>query len=104
MNDLGVAIVTGIGLVLVALIEVFATVITSKANAAKTTAALDKQQEVYRAEINGKFEKQQAVFDIRFNAIEKELAKTNACSEAIPVIQEQIKVINHRIEDLERKG
>lgn len=102
MNDVTVAIITGIGLVLVALVEVIATVLTSKASAAKTTAALDKQQEVYKAEINGKFEKQQAVIDIRFNNIEKELAKTNACSEAIPVIQEQIKVINHRIEDLEK--
>lgn len=104
MNDVTVAIITGVGLVLVALVEVVATVLTSKASAAKTTAALDKQQEVYRTEINGKFEKQQAVIDIRFNTIEKELSKTNACSEVIPVIQEQIKVINHRINDLERKG
>ena len=103
MNELGVAIVTGIGLVLVALIEVIATVLTSKANAAKTTAALDKQQEIYKTEMNGKFEKQQALFDLRFDTLEKELSKTSKCSEEIPVIKEKIDTMNHKIEDLEKK-
>lgn len=102
MSEVTVAIITGIGLVLVALIEVTATFFSSKLNAAKVTGALDKQLEVYKAEMNGKFDKQQGLIEYRFNQFEKELQKTTSCSEEIPVIKEQIKVINHRIEDLER--
>jgi len=103
MNDVTVAIITAVGLILVATIEVIATVLTSKASAAKTTAALDKQQEIYKTEMNGKFEKQQAVIEIRFDQVEKELQKSNKCSEEIPVIKEKIDTINHRIDDLEKK-
>ena len=103
MSEVTVAIITGVGLILVALIEVTATFLTSKANAQKLTAALDKQQEVYKAEMNGKFDSQKQMMDYRFGQIEKELQKSNTNSEKIPVIEEQIKGMNHRIEDLEKK-
>ena len=103
MSEVTVAIITGVGLILVALIEVTATFLTSKANAQKLTAALDKQQEVYKAEMNGKFDIQKQMMDYRFGQIEKELQKSNTNSEKIPVMEEQIKGINHRIEDLEKK-
>ena len=35
--------------------------------------------------------------------LEKKVDKHNSFAERMPVIEEQIKVINHRIEDLERK-
>ena len=37
----------------------------------------------------------------RISQLEKKVDKHNEFGEKIPVIQEQIKVINHRIEDLE---
>ena len=76
MSEVTVAIITGIGLVLVALIEVTATFFSSKLNAQKVTGALDKQLEVYKAEMNGKFDKQQGLIEYRFNQFEKELQKT----------------------------
>ena len=39
----------------------------------------------------------------RIEQLEKKVDKHNGFGEKIPVIQEQIKVINHRLEDLEHK-
>lgn len=38
----------------------------------------------------------------RVEQLEKKVEKHNSFGEKIPVIQEQIKVINHRLEDLEK--
>lgn len=38
----------------------------------------------------------------RIEQLEKKVDKHNSFAERIPVMEEQIKVINHRIEDLER--
>ena len=40
----------------------------------------------------------------RIGELEKKVDKHNAFAERIPVIEEQIKVANHRIDDLEQKG
>lgn len=46
----------------------------------------------------------QAVTDTKLDLLTREVQKHNNFGERIPVIEEQIKVINHRIEDLEHKG
>lgn len=43
----------------------------------------------------------QAVTDTKIEELTREVRKHNNFAEKIPVIQEQIKVINHRIDDLE---
>ncbi len=48
-------------------------------------------------------EKAQAITDTKLDALTREVRKHNGFAEKIPVIQEQIKVINHRIADLEQK-
>lgn len=45
----------------------------------------------------------QAVTNTRIEELTREVRKHNGFAERIPVIEEQIKVINHRIEDLEDK-
>lgn len=45
----------------------------------------------------------QAVTDTKIEELTREVRQHNGFAEKIPVIQEQIKVINHRIEDLEHK-
>lgn len=40
----------------------------------------------------------------RVQQLEKKVEKHNGFGEKIPVIQEQIKVINHRLEDLEHEN
>ena len=43
----------------------------------------------------------QAVTETKLEELTREVRKHNNFAEKIPVMQEQIKVINHRIEDLE---
>ena len=43
----------------------------------------------------------QAVTDTKIDELTREVRLHNGFAEKIPVIQEQIRVINHRIEDLE---
>lgn len=40
----------------------------------------------------------------RIEQLEKKVDKHNKFAERMPVVEEQIKVINHRIEDIERSG
>ena len=45
----------------------------------------------------------QAVTNEKIENLTKEVAKHNKFAERVPVMEEQIKVINHRVEDLEKK-
>lgn len=45
--------------------------------------------------------KSQAVTDVKIEELTWEVRKHNSFAEKIPVIEEQIKVANHRIDDLE---
>ena len=46
-------------------------------------------------------QKSQAVTDTKLEELTREVREHNGFAQKIPVMQEQIKVINHRIEDLE---
>lgn len=45
----------------------------------------------------------QAVTNEKIENLTKEVTKHNKFAEKVPVMEEQIKVINHRVEDLEKK-
>ena len=53
--------------------------------------------------MQAKLERNQAVTDTKIEELTREVRLHNGFAEKIPVIQEQIKVINHRIGDLERR-
>lgn len=44
----------------------------------------------------------QAVTDTKLEALTREVREHNNFAKRMPVVEEQIKVINHRIEDLEK--
>lgn len=46
---------------------------------------------------------QQAVTDQKIEKLTEEVKKHNNFAERVPVLEEQMKVANHRIEDLEKK-
>lgn len=56
---------------------------------------------------NRKFElqldKRQAITDVKIDKLTEEVKKHNNFAERVPVVEEQIKVINHRIDDLEKR-
>ncbi len=85
MNEIMVAIITGVfGLVGSVIVAVITANSTKEAVTQKLTVA-------------------QAVTDTKIDELTREVRKHNGFAERIPVIEEQIKVANHRIEDLERK-
>lgn len=47
---------------------------------------------------------QQAVTDTKLEALTEEVRKHNNFAERLPVVEEQIKSVNHRIADLEAKS
>lgn len=48
--------------------------------------------------------KAQAVTDTRIDELTREVREHNHFARRVPVLEEQMKVVNHRIDDLERKG
>ena len=46
---------------------------------------------------------QQAVTDTKLETLTEEVRKHNNFASRLPVVEEQIKVINHRIDDLEKE-
>lgn len=57
-----------------------------------------------RTAVTHKLETSQAVTDTKIEELTREVRKHNNFAERIPVMEEQIKVANHRIDDLEKKG
>lgn len=54
-------------------------------------------------EIDHKLETHQAVTDTKLDELTREVREHNNFARRMPVVEEQIKVANHRIEDLENK-
>ncbi len=54
--------------------------------------------------MQSEMEKKQAVTDEKIEELTREVRKHNNFAERMPVVEEQIKVINHRVKDLENKG
>lgn len=54
--------------------------------------------------IENSLDKAQAVTDCKIDELTREVREHNNFARRMPVVEEQIKVINHRLEDLEKKG
>lgn len=54
-------------------------------------------------DIENQLDKKQAVTDTKIEELTREVREHNNFAQRVPVIEEQVKVINHRIDDLERK-
>ena len=52
-------------------------------------------------DVEAKLEKQQAVTDTKLEELTREVREHNNFARRVPVLEEQIKVVNHRIADLE---
>lgn len=52
--------------------------------------------------MDAKLDKQQAIMDTKLEELTREVRMHNNFAQKIPVMEEQIKVANHRISDLEK--
>jgi len=85
MTDIIVAVITG-GITLIGtLIGVY---YTNKTTSDKITHTLDLKQ---------------AITDTKLEELTREVRAHNNFAQRMPVVEEQIRVINHRIDDLEAK-
>ena len=53
--------------------------------------------------MNAKLDKQQAVTETKLEELTREVRAHNNFAQRIPVLEEQMKVVNHRIADLEKE-
>lgn len=54
--------------------------------------------------IDSKLERAQAVTDTKLDELTREVREHNNFARRVPVLEEQIKAVNHRIKSLEEKG
>ena len=53
--------------------------------------------------MDAKLEKQQAITDTKLDELTREVRAHNNFAQRVPVLEEQMKVANHRISDLEKE-
>lgn len=81
-----------------------AQMVIARQSAKDLYSKLDKQSEMSDARLDAKLEKYMAVTDTKIDELTREVRRHNGFAERLPVLENQIKVANHRIEDLERRG
>ena len=54
-----------------------------------------------QAKMDAKLDKRQAITDVKIEELTREVREHNNFARRMPVVEEQVKVINHRLNDLE---
>ena len=83
--------------VLVALIAAAASIVTGLITLIGVILTSKQQSK----DIDHKLEMQQAVTNTKLDELTREVREHNNFARRMPVVEEQIRVVNHRIEDLE---
>ena len=74
--------------------------LTNRKSTEMLFAKLDKQSELSDAKLDTEIR----VVKTQIDELTREVRKHNNFAERVPVLEEQIKVANHRLDDLERRG
>ncbi len=90
--------------VIVGVLSLLGVIFTAVWQNKKLNADFEKRSEVADAKIEAKMEKHQAVTDTKIDELTREVREHNGFARRVPVLEEQIKVVNHRLSDLERAG
>lgn len=80
------------------------TIIATLITAAATILVVIFQNRATQNKVTSELEKHQAVTDTKMDELTREVREHNNFARRMPVVEEQIKVINHRIADLEAKS
>ncbi len=79
------------------------TIIATLITAAATILVVIFQNKATQNKVTSELDKHQAVTDTKVDELTREVRDHNNFARRVPVIEEQIKVINHRVADLEAK-
>ena len=85
-------------------ISVNTSIIVSIISGIVTIATVIINTRASNRELAHKLETQQAVTETKIDSLTSEVREHNNFARRMPVVEEQIKVINHRLEDLEREN
>ena len=102
MNDIVVALIALAGVVVTAAASIIANVLISKHSQDVMTERIKHQSEIDDAKLDAKLSQHQAVTDVKLEELTREVREHNNFARRMPVVEEQIKVANHRIDDLEK--
>ena len=78
-------------------------VIVALITAAATVIAVVLQNRSTQAKVTAELEKHQAVTDTKIEELTREVREHNEFARRMPVLEEKVKVANHRIDDLENR-
>ena len=98
-----VALISLGGVIITAVASIITQVVLSKKSQETMMDSIKHQSELDDQKLDAKLEKLQAVTDLKIDELTREVREHNNFAKRMPVLEEQIKVANHRIEDLERK-
>lgn len=87
----------------VAAIGALATILTVLISSSRNRKDMIAQLQLQQERADAKMAQAQAVTDTKLEALTEEVRKHNNFAQRMPVVEEQIKVINHRLSDLEHK-
>ena len=79
------------------------TIIATLITATATILVVIFQNRATQNKVTSEIEKHQAVTDTKVDELTREVREHNNFARRMPVVEEQIKVINHRVADLEAK-
>lgn len=80
---------------------IIAAVVSGAAGIICSVLAAASSNAKHAAELEARLEKWKAVTDTQLDELTREVRRHNNFAERMPVIEERVKVINHRISDLE---
>ena len=98
-----VALIGLVGIIVTAIASIVVQVKASNKTRSELLASMQHQSEMADEKLKAQLEKHQAVTDTKIEELTREVREHNNFARRMPVLEEQIKVANHRIEDLEHK-
>lgn len=107
-TEIKVALIALIGVIFTAVASIITQVVLTKRGQEKMLTSMMEsikhQSELDDQRLDAKLEKHQAVTDVKIDELTREVRAHNNFAQRMPVVEERIDSINHRIEALEHKA
>lgn len=79
-------------------------IITTVMSHKKNSIEFKHQQELFNTRLTEQLDAQNKMTTMKIDDLASEVREHNNFARRMPVVEEQIKVINHRLDNLEKKG
>jgi hypothetical protein len=89
--------------IIVSVISALATILVVIINSRNSRKDMIAELKLQQQQSDAKLEQSQAVTNTKLETLTEEVREHNNFARRMPVVEEQIKVINHRLSDLENK-